>query len=610
MAESCDSTPLVLIVMFRRLFLVFLSAVVAIACAGCNPANFKTQAAQVTQIVASASAEPKTFNYALNQQSPNVFGFIYVGLVGEDREGTLIPALAESWDISEDKQRIVFTLREGLKWSDGEPLTAEDVAFTYNDIYLNPEIPTDARDVLRIGESGALPKVRQLDERRVEFTIPEPFAPFLRITGFGILPAHSLRHLITEKDQEGKPKFLSALGIDTDPKTIVVNGPYTMESYITNQRVVFRRNPYYWENTAENPKPSIERFIWQIVEGPDTALIQFRAGGLDLLNIGAISFPLLKREEKRGNFTIYNGGPDSGTSFITFNLNKGKRNGKPLVDPVKSRWFNTVAFRQAIAYGLDRQTMINNIFRGLGAPQDSPISVQSPYYLTPEQGLKTYDYNPDKAKELLLGAGFKYNANRELLDSDNNRVRFTLLAPAGGRISDALGSQIKRDLAEIGIQVDFQPIDFGTLVDKLSNSLDWECHFLSFTGGVEPNDGANIWLPDGGLHSFNQKPLPGQTPITGREVADWEAKIGQLYIQGARELDEAKRKAIYAETQQLAQEYLPFIHLVNPLALAAVRNRIQGVELSTINSGVLQVLWKFPELKVVEPSEIKNPQDA
>jgi peptide/nickel transport system substrate-binding protein len=151
-------------------------------------------------------------------------------------------------------------------------------------------------------------------------------------------------------------------------------------------------------------------------------------------------------------------------------------------------------------------------------------------------------------------------------------------------------------LAKIGIQVDFQLIAFNVLVDKLSNTLDWECHMLGFTGGIEPNSGANIWLPDGGLHSFNQKPLPGQPPIEGREVADWEAEIGQLYIKGAQELDEAKRKAIYAESQRLTQEYLPFIHLVNPLSLAAVRDRIQDVKFSALGG----LLWNVYEIKAVD----------
>ncbi|MFB2968618.1 ABC transporter substrate-binding protein [Aerosakkonema sp. BLCC-F183] len=581
-----------------RWFVVLMTAIVAISLTSCNPAQFKKEGDRVSQLVVRLSTEPKTFNYALSQESPNVFNFIYDGMIAENgKTGEIEPALAESWEISPDSKQIIFRLREGLKWSDGQPLTADDVIFTFNDIYLNEKIPTDTRDGLRIGESRALPTVKKLDDRRIEFTVPEPFAPLLRSAGgAAILPKHALEESIKTKDKDGKPRFLSTWGTDTDPQKIVSNGPYKLESYQATQRVTFRRNPYYWRHDAEgNSQPYIERIVWQIVEQSDTALIQFRSGQLDIIEIGPSSFQLLKREEKRGNFSIQNAGPDTGTIFISFNLNKGRRNGKPLVNPIKSRWFNTVAFRQAVAYGLDRQTMINNIYRGLGEPQNSPISVQSPYYLTPQEGLPTYDYNPEKAKQLLLGAGFKYNNKNQLLDADGNRVRFSLLSPAtGGR--DSIGSQIKGDLEKIGIQVDLTPLDFGALVDKLSNTLDWECHLLAFTGSTEPHSGFNIWSPDGGLHSFNQKPQSGQTPIEGREISDWEKKIGDLYIQAARELDEAKRKAIYGETQKLAQEYLPFIHLVNPLALAAVRNNIQDVKYSALGD----YRWNVYEFKTIE----------
>ena len=552
------------------------------------------------QLVDHVLGEPKTFNFALNQESPNVFGLIYEGLITENGvTGKVEPDLAESWEISQDKRRIVFTLREGLKWSDGEPLTADDVVFTFNDIYFNKLIPTDLRDILRIGVSRALPKVRKLNDRQVEFTVPEPFAPFLRNAGGApILPEHALRESITAKDRDGKPQFLSTWGTNTAPAKIIVNGPYKLETYTTSERVVFRRNPHYWRRDAQgNPQPYIERIVWEIVENSDTALMQFRSEGLDILGIRPSSFALLKHEEKREKFTIKNGGPDTGTTFIAFNLNKGHRpNGDPLIDPIKSRWFNTVAFRQAVAYAIDRQTMLNNIYRGLGELQNSPITVQSPYYLSPKEGLKVYDYNPERAKKLLLGAGFKYDTKGQLLDALGNRVRFTLLTNTGSPTADAICSQIKRDLSKIGIQVDFNPIVFNVLVEKLSSTLDWECYFGGISGGIEPASGANIWSVDGGLHSFNQKPRPGQPPIKGREVADWEEKIGQLYIQGARELDEAKRKAIYAETQRLAQDYLPYIHLINPLSLTAVRDRIEGVKYSAIGGS----LWNIYELKAIK----------
>ncbi len=590
---------------WRKWLAVVLTLISAIALTGCNPTQFKTEAAQVPQLVVSVPTDPQSFNYALNQQEPNVFGLTFKGLTTVNGvTGEIEPELAESWQISDDKLRVIFTLREGLKWSDGEPLTADDVIFTYEQIVFNKKIPTDLADYVKIGANKAFPKLRKLDDRRVEFLMPEPFSPFLRTTtaeptsALTILPKHALLESIKSKDSKGNPRFFSTWKTDTDPAKIIVSGPYKIESYTPSQRLVFRRNPYYWRKDAQgNPLPYIERVIWQIVESPDTALMQFRSGGLDIVSASAENFSLLKREEKRGNFTIYNGGAAFGTRFISFNLNKGKRNGLPLVDPIKSRWFNTVAFRQAVAYGIDRKTIINNLLRGLGETQNSPIDIQNPYHLSPKEGLKVYDYNPDQAKKLLLGAGFKYNNKGQLFDADGNRVRFTMLSSAGSRVSDTLASQIKQSLGKIGIQLDLSPLNFTVLGERLHNSLNWECYLGALIGGgIEPNDGANVWALDGGLHSFNQAAQPGQTPIEGREIADWERKIADLYIKGAQEFDQAKRKAIYDETQRLTQEYLPYIHLISPLSMAAIRNRVQGVKFSAFAGA----FWNIYELKVVE----------
>jgi len=576
----------------RRLgFAAILAFLCAIAFSSCNLVKSLSQAASTSQLVVSVLSDPKTFNYALSSESPNVFGYIYEGLVSENGlTGTVEPALAETWQVSQDQRRIIFTLRQGLKWSDGQPLTVDDVIFTYNDIYFNPEIPTIIRDSLTLNDQGELPTVRELNQRQVEFSVPQPFAPLLRSATLAILPRHSLRDYITQTDTTGKPKFLTTWGTDTEPNQIIGNGPYRLTHYSTSERVIFKRNPYYWRESM----PYIEEIVWQIVESTDTSLIQFRSGSLDAVGISPDYFSLLKREEERGNFTIHQGGPAPGTSFIAFNLNQGRRNGKPLVDPIKSRWFNTVAFRQAVAYAIDREKINNNIFRGLGELQNSPISVQSPYYLSPEAGLKVYEYNRDRAKELLLNAGFSYNDQGQLQDGEGNRVRFTLITNAGNKIREAIGAQIKQDLSQIGIQVDFTPMAFNTLLDKLNNTIDWECYLLGFTGGIEPHDGANVWLPNGSSHRFNQPPKPGQPPIEGRKISDWEAEIGRLYLEGVQELDEAKRKAIYAETQQITQAYLPFIYLVNPLSMAAVRDRVQEVKFSALGG----IFWNIYELKL------------
>lgn len=572
---------------------VVCAVVLLLPIAACNPQSLLANPDASPQLVLTILSDPKTFNsvIATDATSANVGGMIFAGLVTQNPlTGKIEPELAESWEISDNNLEILYTLRPNLRWSDGEPLTVDDVVFTYNQLYLNTEIPTGMRDVLRIGQSGALPTVTKVNDRQVKFTTPEPFAPFLGVTGASIYPAHILRPTVEQKDREGKLKFLSTWTVDTPPEQIVASNAYKLKSYATAQRVVFEENPYYWKkDLVDENMPYIKEVVWEIIESQDTALMQFRSGSLDTLSVSPEYFSLLKTEEDKGNFRIEQGGEVYSMTFISFNLNQGQKNGKPVVDPIKSRWFNDVNFRQAVSYGINRDRMITNIFRGLGVPQVSFVPKQSPFYY---EGVKEYEHNPEKAKQLLVEAGYKYNNRGQLFDSEGNRVSFILNTNTGNDIREAMGNQIEEDLAEIGIRVNFRTINFNVLVNKLGNSLDWDCILLGFGGGNEPNSRYNFWAVDGNSHLFNQ--------ITGdlqeRTISDWEREISNSYIEGAKELDLEKRKEIYAEIQQLVAEKLPVICLVNPYSMSAIRNKIEGVEYSALGGA----FWNMEELKITE----------
>jgi peptide/nickel transport system substrate-binding protein len=581
---------------YLGLFAVGLLLILGIA--ACSPAALRSQASQGTQIVESQLGDPKTFNYVLNNSSPNVFGYTYEGLIGENTlTNEIEPALAESWEVSKDKKSIVFTLKDNLKWSDGQPLTISDVLFTFNQIYFNPEIPSDTQDVLRIGKDRKLPTAERLNDRQVKFTTPEPFAPFLRSMGLGILPEHALKESVTTKDSSGKPLFLSKWSTKEDPKNIVTNGMYTIESYTSSQRVIFRRNPNYWRKDAQgNPQPYVERLVWNLVDNRDTTLVKFRSGESDIIEpLRPEDFPLLKAEEKRGKFKVYVGGGRPVTTFMSFNLNTGKRDGKPLVDPIKSQWFNNKAFRQAVAYGIDRNKMNTNAYRGLGTLLNTFISPLSPYYLSPAQGLKVYEHDPEKAKQLLTGAGFKYNGN-QLVDAAGHPVEFTITTNSENTLRVSLIAQIKQDLSAIGMKVSLNPINFNTLGEKLDNGADWDCYLLAFGSGLEPNGLAHVWQPDGAAHAFNQRGEGGTKKLEGQQIADWEAEIGQLFTQGASELDEAKRRVIYGKVQQIGQEQLPWIPLVVERIMAVGRDTITGVRYPESGG----ITWNVHELRVAE----------
>ena len=567
---------------------------------GCSPTLLNSQSNNNSRLVLVSPSPPSTFNYAMSRSPYEIFRFIYKGLISENGlTGELEPALAESWVLSENKKRIIFTLRSELKWSDGKPLTADDVIFTYQDIYLNQKIPTIYRDFLRIGSSGAFPSVKKIDRRRVEFILPEPFAPFLRyIEKLKILPAHALRDTILSTDGDGKPLFLSTWNTNTQPQKIISNGPFKLANYIPSQRIILEKNPFYWRNdSAGNSLPYIDKLIIQIIPSTDNQLIRFRSGELDSIGVDPEAFQLLKREEERGKYKIYNRGT-LGYRFVGFNLNQAKNSeGKPLLNPIKSRWFNNLAFRQAVAYAINRQQINNTIYRGLGEIKHSPLGVQSSYYLSPEAGLKVYKYNPEKSKKILLDSGFQYNDANELLDENGNRVEFTILVKSEEKLRIDTAVKIQGDLSHIGIKANLQILNFNSVLKKLLSSRDWECYVGAFGvpgADIEPNLLSLFWLSNGSFHQFNLGSKPGEPKIKNWQVSDWEKEIDRLFTAAYQTIDENKRREIYGEFQQIVAEQLPIFFLVNPLAIQAVRNHIDNFKSSAIGSA----FWNIDELKI------------
>jgi peptide/nickel transport system substrate-binding protein len=585
---------------WTRLFILLGAILGLVAIQSCS-SNWltKKEMSQTSYLTTSELNDPATFNPVVGSDAHAVLGLIYEGLITQNGEtGELEPGIADSWEFSSDQRHLRFHLRPNARWSDGVSLTADDVIFSFRNIYFNESIPNNMQDILRIGEERRFPQVRKVSKSQVEFVTQEPFAPLLRyVGGIRLLPKHVLEDTVNTFDEEGRLKFISVWGTNTPPEEIVTNGSYRLLRFYPGERVILERNPYYWrKDIAGKSQPYIDRIVIPIVGSTDNSLMQFRSGGLDMVSLTPNFFALMKQEEKRGNFTIYNGGPSPATHFIAFNLNQGTRNGKPVVDPIKSRWFNTLEFRQAIAYAIDRETMVNNIFQGLATLQNSSIHQRSPYYISSELKLPVYNYDPGRARHLLKQGGFHYNSQGQLEDSDGNQVRFSLITSSDNRIREQIAVHIKQDLAAIGIDVDFQILSFSALMTKLLRNLDWDAYILHFVGGgMEPDSVRNVWSVNGTLHTFNQNAFYG-SPLEGRTIQAWERKIDSLYVQASQEIDEDKRRELYDQTQILAQEYLPFIYLVNPLSFSAIRNNVKNVRFS----GVSWRLWNAYELKKTE----------
>lgn len=231
---------------WQRAIALTLVCILTLPLAACDISNFRNQSAQASRLVVGTLSDPKAFNPIT--ESNEVTGMLFDGLLSTNGvTGELEPGLAESWEISPDQRTITYKLRKGLKWSDGVPMTVDDVVFYYNSILFNEKIPNSSVDLFRIGEKGLFPTVRQVDDRRVEFVSPEPFAPLLRFAGGSVLPKHTLEKYVTQVDGKGVPLIASIWGTDTDPKQLVGNGAYVLKSYEPGQRMMFERNPYYWK---------------------------------------------------------------------------------------------------------------------------------------------------------------------------------------------------------------------------------------------------------------------------------------------------------------------------------------------------------------------------
>ncbi len=526
------------------------------------------------QIVFSTNSDPRSFNDILAKESSTtvVTQYIFEGLTTTNAFTLKVePNLAQNWDISPDGLSWIFHLRRDVLWNDGVSFTADDVVFTFNDLIYNQDIPSSARDVFTIEEK--IFKVEKIDDLTVKFTLPVKFAPFLRAMGQAILPKHKLEKVV----REGKFNF--TWGIDTDPKEIVGTGPFKLVRYDPGQRLVFEKNPKYWKRSVEGDQlPYFDKIVYLIIPSQDTELLKFLEGTIDTYDVRGTDYPLVKPLETKKNFTIYDLGADMGSSFLVFNQNPGinSKSGKSYVEPYKSVWFRDPNFRRAIAHAIDKKKIIEIVKNGLGYLQDSPMGQSTGFFHNPN--VVKYDYDLEKAKVMLKAAGFEDRDHDGIIeDKAGHDVEFTLYTNADNSERVDIAGIIRHDVESLGIKINFQALEFNTLVGKLNSSFEWEAIILGLTGGVEPHFGKNVWVSDGGLHLWypNQK-----SPAT-----DWEKRLDEIFNLGVQELNEDKRKVLYDEYQLIASQEVPVIYTVLSARLGAVRNKFGNIKPS-LYSGI------------------------
>ena len=515
-------------------------------------------------------SEPLTFNLAISNDagSSDVLGHLFEGLTETSwLTDEIEPALAESWERSEDGLTWTFHLRRDVTWHDGEPFTAHDVDFTFNRIIYNDEIPASSRGTFEfhyVDDDGSLQTDRMTvtatDDHTVEISLPVPFAPFLRSLGTAIYP----EHLLAPHVDDGS--FTSIWGIDTDPAEIVGTGPFRIAGYEAGERLVLHRNPDYWmTDAAGNRLPYLDEITRVIVEDLEDELAAFLDGGSDLHGVLGSEYADLEPLQADGDFTIHRRGPAFGTTFLAFNVNPGTDpdTGEPRLDPVKAGWFANTRFRQAVAHSIDKDTLIRDVRHGLGYPQWSSISPAAVDFFNPD--VRRYEYDPALAKGILDELGWTdRDGDGVREDAAGIPIEFTLVTNTGNTVRQRTTEVIHEGLEAIGLAVDYRAIEFGEMVGQLTRTYDWETMVIGFTGSPEPHNSINLWHSSGSLHLWH----PNQeSPAT-----DWEAEIDALFVSAGQELDHDERVARYHRIQEIVAENVPLVYTTVPERLTAVRN--------------------------------------
>jgi peptide/nickel transport system substrate-binding protein len=525
------------------------------------------------KIVLSCHADPTSFNPIASPDpaTAEFTSFMYEGLVRiSGVTGALEPGLAQSWEVSADTLTWTFHVRKGVVWSDSVPLSAYDVAFTFNDLIFDPRNSADSTGGI-FAVDGKKPLVTALDSYTVRCVLPRPYAPFPASMSQQILPKHAYERYVK------RGVFRSALGVKARCDSMVGTGPFLLSSYQPSRQLVFTRNPRYRHtDSAGNRLPYLDSIVYLIVEDRSTALSEFRDGELDYLAAVGEEYPSLLDGRQRSGYTVHRVGPGTGSTFLAFNQNAGTdpASGRPYVDSVKQSWFRNVLFRKAVAFALDKDDMIAHALNGFGCPQWSPMAPAEGIFFT--DSVPRYPYNLDSARALLASAGFRdRNGDKIVEDSAGHPVDFSFVTNGGNSVRGKIAGIIRRNLEALGFTVRFQPLDFDYVAAAVATPpYEWDAVLLGLEGGREPHFAANVWLSSGDRHLWFPSQKAPSTP--------WEAQIDSLYRIGARETDLGKRRSIYARWQWIAADKLPLIYTVLPERILCIKDKFGNVNPSTV----------------------------
>ena len=530
---------------------------------------------------------PKTLNplQAGDGLSDNIIRLLHASLVNlnwlNQEPG---PGLAESWSVEADQKTWTFKLRRGVYWSDGQPFNADDVLFTWNEVMYNPDINKGTYNVFRI--NGKNFEITKVDDLTVRVVTPEVFAPLLEFLGtVWILPKHALQDATRER------RFLSAYDLRTSPQKIVGCGPFRVKQIDRGASILLERNPEYWMTDKQGRRlPYFDevQFVFGNGRGTDAMLfVNGKSDAYEILRPELLDAFKEASVSTNAHFRIIELGIGSEREFFWFNQNTNSRpDGKPLVNPVKLKWFRNQKFRQAISCSIDRERMAREVYQGRAQAVYDFISTDNRKWNNPN--VPRFAFDPAKARALLAEIGIQDRNNDGVLeDAEGNPLEITLVSNTGNPAREKAARMIQEDLKKIGIKLNYEAIEFETLRQRIDNTFDYEAALMGLGGGgIDPASQMNVLNSNEDLHQWF--PLQ-KTPST-----DWEARIDALMEAQMHTLDFAQRKKAFDEVQVILGEQAPMLYTVSPLTYAAIRSDIGNLRPSVLTP--YRVTWNIEEL--------------
>lgn len=469
------------------------------------------------------------------------------------------PQLASSWAIADNGRRIDFQLREGLKFSDGTAFDARDVAHTF-ELLKDPALASPVADSFRLDEGGV--EVRVTSPHQVSIQFPDVVAGVARL--FDPLP------ILSSRSPEGVKATL---------------GAFQIAEYKPGLYVRLTRNPHFWKKDAGGQRlPYLDSVRLLIVKTPQLELLRFRRGELDLINnIDPEAYERLSATDER---VAQDAGASLDAEFLWFNL----RASAPLPAPTK-KWFASEDFRRAISLAIDRDDLVRVVYRGHARPAVGPISPANRFWFNKD--LKGAKQDLVAAEALLRKASFR-KVGDKLMDSSGQPVEFSLITNAGNQARERMAAMLQYDLKKLGIQLNIVTLDFQSLIDRITQTFDYELCMLGFVNvDLDPSAQMNVWMSSARNHAWN--------PAQESPATDWEARIDHLMLLQAKSTDPAVRRNAFNEVQEIVQEQAPIIYLVHKNLLSAVSPSLRGVRPGSLWPSVI---WNIEELR--KTSETKK----